>query len=93
MFVAKGTPRSQRYGYFDHGRRVGLGVVAQGGAGFYPKFFCGRGITAGASGSDKAYCEMWFSPNARTFWDHPTLAQATTNQEVRFVPLFDPGQL
>jgi hypothetical protein len=89
MFVTNGTARSQRYGYFDHTKGQGLAVLAKDGVGFYPKFFCGRGITDDASGSGKAYCEMWFSPNARTFWDHPTLASATTVHEVRIAPFFD----
>lgn len=89
MFVSSGSPRATRYGYFDHDRRRGLAVVATDGVGFYPKFFCGRGITADASASGKAYCEMWFSPNARTFWDHPTLAAATLVHEVRVVPFFE----
>jgi hypothetical protein len=89
LFVAGGTPRAQRYGYFDHHRGQGIAIIATDGAGFHPKFFCGRGITADASGSGKAYCEMWFSPNARTFWDHPTLAAAETVHEVRLAPFFE----
>jgi len=91
MFVSAGSPRATRYGYFDHDRKRGLAVVATDGVGFFPKFFCGRGITADASASGKAYCEMWFSPNARTFWDHPTLAAATMVHEVRVVPFFERG--
>lgn len=89
FFAAEGAPRSQSYGYFDHSRGHGLVVRATDGAGFYPKFFCGKGITADASGSGKAYCELWFSPNARTFWDHPVLATAKTVHEVRISPVYE----
>ena len=89
MFAPSGAARVKRYGTFDHGRRHGLAVLAADTTGFYPKFFCGRGITADASGSNKAYCEMWFSPNARTFWDHPKLTGPTLVHEVKIVPFFD----
>lgn len=90
LFVAEGTPRSRAYGFFDHRPTAqrGLAVIAEDAAGYYPKFFCGRGITADASGSGKAYCEMWFSPNARTFWDHPRLGPAPLVHAVKIVPFF-----
>ena len=90
LFVAEGTPHSRTYGFFDHtpGAGFGLAVVAEDAAGYHPKFFCGRNITADASGSGRAYCEMWFSPNARTFWDHPRLGPTALTHAVKIVPFF-----
>lgn len=88
LFVTEDQGMQSKYGFYDHtpSRRVGLAVLAKGKP-FWPKFFCGHGITADASGSGKAYCEMWLSPNARTFWDHPTLGEGgKLVHEVRLVP-------
>lgn len=82
-----------RYGFFNHSRGEGLVVIAEPGKATHPKFFCGNGITAGASSTGNSYCEMWFSPNARSFWDHPTLANGTLSEEVRIAPIFSPGEL
>lgn len=91
LFVAEGTARSRAYGFFNHapGAGFGLAVLAEDAAGYHPKFFCGKGITADASGSGKAYCEMWFSPNARTFWDHPRLGASPLVHSVKIAPFFD----
>jgi hypothetical protein len=89
LFVAAGTPRSRAFGFFRHGGGFGLAVLAEDAAGFFPKLFCGRGITADASGSGKAYCEVWFSPNARTFWEHPRLGATPLRHAVKIVPVFD----
>jgi hypothetical protein len=40
--------------------------------GFYPKVFCGPTITIDWSDDKLAYCEMWFSPNAPSFWHGPS---------------------
>ncbi len=89
MFVNDAAPRSKTYGFFDHTKGLGLAVVAADAEGFFPKFFCGHRLTADASGSGKGYCEMWFSPNARTFWDHPVLpSSGKLVHEVRIVPFF-----
>jgi hypothetical protein len=87
-----------------NGQAYSLTITDESNKGFFPKFFCGREITAGLSGNiferadgasalekQKLYCEMWFSPNVRTFFpdddakrDLPTF----NGFKVKFTPSF-----
>ncbi len=49
----------------------------------YPKFFCAHHDTLSAAGTDHAYCEMWFSPNAPTFWHWPKAEKEGVEHLVR----------
>ncbi|MBP9706465.1 MAG: hypothetical protein KBD78_02415 [Oligoflexales bacterium] len=64
-FLPPNSSKISCYGMINHNDGYGLNVSGS----FYPKFFCGAAITPGVSDNELAYCEMWFSPNARTFWD------------------------
>jgi hypothetical protein len=66
---------------------LGYQIILRSTAGYYPKFFCDPKETPGVSPDYKlAYCEMWFSPNARNFWS-PSFGLANWNQHaVDFYP-------
>ena len=64
-----------RYGFYDHDEGVGLAMVsASGERTIYPKAFGGSGIGTGNwTESQTRYTEMWYSTNARSFWDYPEI--------------------
>ncbi len=54
--------------------------------GYYPKVFCGPTLTINWSDDKLAYCEMWFSPNAPSFWHGPTGLSDFSGFTLTFTP-------
>ncbi|HEX6384760.1 MAG TPA: hypothetical protein VF177_08835 [Anaerolineae bacterium] len=54
--------------------------------GYYPKVFCGPTLTINWSDDKLAYCEMWFSPNAPSFWHGPTGLSDFSGFTMTFTP-------
>ncbi len=54
--------------------------------GFYPKVFCGPTWTITLSDDKLAYCEMWFSPNAPSFWHGPNGLSDFSGFSMTFTP-------
>ncbi|KAA3654572.1 MAG: hypothetical protein DWQ04_34265, partial [Chloroflexi bacterium] len=54
--------------------------------GYYPKVFCGPTLTINWSDDKLAYCEMWFSPNAPSFWHGPNGLSDFSGFTMTFTP-------
>ncbi len=54
--------------------------------GYYPKLFCGPSLTVDWSDDKLAYCEVWLSPNAPSFWHGPTGLASFADFSIRFTP-------
>ncbi|MEM7334887.1 MAG: hypothetical protein AAF490_22610, partial [Chloroflexota bacterium] len=59
--------------------------------GYYPKLFCGPSLTVDWSDDKLAYCEVWLSPNAPSFWHGPTGLASFADFTVRFSPDLSTG--
>ena len=68
----------------NHDQDFQIQLSSQGG--YYPKLFCGPSLTVDWSDDKLAYCEVWVSPNAPSFWHGPNGLAHFGGFTVQFTP-------